>query len=80
MFDKCGNRWYICFTIMKGWLIKMEKRIRKSSHGGYVVEFGNLVKEQPNPCGVGYIMSGFIVCKSVRCGTYKEAEKVKFDA
>lgn len=58
--------------------MKMEKRIRESSHGGYIVEFGKAIEEQPNPCGIGYIMPGFMVYKSIRCDSLKKAEEEQY--
>lgn len=55
----------------------MEKRIRESSYGGYVVEFGKPIEECPNPCGIGYIMKGFLVYQSFMCDTLEEAERAE---
>ena len=55
----------------------MEKRIRESSYGGYVVEFGLKTNEVPNPNGIGYIMKGFIVYQSTRYDTLEEAQRAE---
>lgn len=55
----------------------MDKRIRESSYGGYVVDFGKPIKETPNPNGIGYIMKGFLVYQSIRVDTLKEAEEAE---
>lgn len=54
----------------------MEIRIRECAHGGYSVEKGMPVKEQPNPFGIGFIMGGFFVYESRHAETMKEAEKI----
>lgn len=57
----------------------MEKRIRESSHGDYVVEWGKPIEPQPNPFGeIGYLMPGFFVYKSSRYDTLTEAEQAEF--
>ena len=56
----------------------MEKRIRESAHGGYVVEFGKPVQEQENPCGIGYIMPSFIVYKLARYDTLEQAQRAQY--
>ena len=57
----------------------MEKRIRESSHGGYVVEWGKPIEPQPNPFGgIGYLMPGFFVYKSSRYDTLEEAERAEY--
>lgn len=53
----------------------MEFRIRKDSLGDYIVEEGMSVKSQPNPCGIGQIMEGFIVYSKQRFDTEKQATK-----
>ena len=58
--------------------MKMEKRIRTSAHGGYVVEFGKTVEVQENPCGIGYIMPGFLVYQSARYDTLEQAEAAQY--
>lgn len=55
----------------------MQKRIRESANGGYVVEFGNPIEERPNPSGIGYIMKGFLVYQMCRCDTLEEAEQAE---
>lgn len=55
----------------------MEWRIRKSGHGGYVVEKGVKVESMPNPFGIGFIMPAFIVYESRTFDTEKQALKYK---
>lgn len=53
----------------------MTGRIRESGHGGYIAEIGNEIKS-----GIeagfkpGYFMPGFIVYKSARFDTLKQAK------
>jgi len=56
----------------------MEKRIYKSSHGDYRVEWGKSYEEQPNPVGIGFIMAGFMVYKISRYDTLEEAKKAEW--
>ena len=57
--------------------MELEKRIRESSHGGYVVEWGKPVESQPNPGGIGYIMPCFFTYEMSRYDTLEEAEKAE---
>lgn len=55
----------------------MTTRIRECGHGGYTVERGCEIRKQLNPCGIGYIMGGFMVYESCHCDTLDEAKKVE---
>ena len=56
----------------------MEKRIRKSSEGDYVVEWGKKLKESIE-CDFkpGYYMPGFLVYQSSRYDTLEQAEQAE---
>lgn len=56
----------------------MEKRIRKSSIGDYVVEFGIKIKSTECKFKPGYYMDGFLVYQSSRYDTLEEAQKVNY--
>ena len=50
-------------------------RIRESSHGGFVAEYGAEHRGGvPGPSGIGYTMPAFIVYRSSRFDTRREAE------
>jgi hypothetical protein len=55
-----------------------EKRIRKSSLGDYVVEFGKEIKSSKCEYKPGYYMGGFMVYQSSRYDTLAEAEKAQY--
>lgn len=58
----------------------LEKRIRKSSLGDYVAEWGIAHEESiPNPNGIGFIMPGFFVYRSSHYDTLEEAEKAIYE-
>lgn len=56
----------------------MEKRIRKSSNGDYVVEWGKELKESIK-CDFksGYYIAGFLVYQSSRYDTLEQAEQAE---
>ena len=55
---------------------QMEKRIRKSSHGGFVAEWGIEHKGRTlAPNGIGYTMPAFIVYREAHYDTLEEAER-----
>ena len=53
----------------------MEWRIRKTSRGDYVAEYGAVVENQPYPFGIGHIMSCFYVYVYSKFDTVREAEQ-----
>ena len=42
------------------------------------MEFGKTVEGQENPCGIGYIMPGFLVYQSARYDTLEQAEAAQY--
>jgi hypothetical protein len=51
-------------------------QICESSHGGYVLQIGAMINETENPCGLGYIMGGFMPYISTHCNSIKEAKSL----
>jgi len=53
----------------------MEWRIRESSRGDFVAEYGGEVKSgTPSPTGIGFLMPAFIVYEAARFDTKRQAE------
>lgn len=56
-----------------------EKKIRKSSYGDYVVEFGKTINPVKCEYKPGYYMPAFIVYQSSRYDTLEEAQKATYN-